>query len=70
MVAGSKAQYKGTGTINGSGTYAFLLTALGDELDTDKFRMKITSGGGGLVYDNKVNVPMQRHRLLGSAGDQ
>ena len=27
VIAGAKAQYKGTGTINGSGNYGFLLTA-------------------------------------------
>jgi hypothetical protein len=54
VVAGSKAQYKGTGTINGSGNYGFLLTAW--DGSPDKFRMKITGSGGGLVYDNKYNV--------------
>jgi len=28
VVAGSKAQFKGTGTINGNGEYGFILTAV------------------------------------------
>ena len=50
VVAGNKAQYKGTGTINGSGSYGFLLTAY--DGSPDRFRIKIT-GSGGTVYDNK-----------------
>jgi PKD repeat protein len=53
VVAGKKAQYKGTGTINGSGNYGFMLTAWDES--PDKFRIKIT-GPSGLVYDNKFNV--------------
>src|SRR5687767_6200253 len=45
VVAGSKAQYKGTGTINGTGEYGFLLTATDGSLSSgggaDKFRIKI-----------------------------
>jgi hypothetical protein len=52
----------GTGTINGAGSYRFMLTAIdGDVLGSgrngDRFRIKIWSDGGGLVYDNQVNVP-------------
>ena len=50
VVAGSKAQYKGTGTINGSGSYGFLLTAY--DGSPDRFRIKI-NGPSGVVYDNK-----------------
>jgi hypothetical protein len=32
VVGGAKAQYKGTGTINGAGNYGFLLTATGGAL--------------------------------------
>jgi hypothetical protein len=58
---GKKAQYKGLGTINGSGSYRFMLTAIdGDQPGgggQDKFRIKIWSDGGGLVYDNQMNDP-------------
>jgi len=55
VVAGAKAQYKGSGTINGSGDYKFLLTVTDGQVSggegVDKFRIKI-SNAGGLVYDN------------------
>jgi hypothetical protein len=58
---GKKAQYKGFGTINGSGSYRFMLTAIdGDQPGgggQDKFRIKIWSDSGGLVYDNQMNDP-------------
>jgi hypothetical protein len=57
----ARAQYKGFGTINGSGNYRFMLTAIdGQSLGGgghDKFRIKIWSDGGGLVYDNQMNDP-------------
>jgi len=61
VIAGKKAQYKGFGTINGSGNYRFMLTAIdGDQPGgggQDKFRIRIWSDGGGLVYDNQMNDP-------------
>ncbi len=69
VIAGTKAQYKGEGTVNGQfgsdgvSGYSFLLTATdgnakkgGDGID--KFRIKISdkSAGGGVVYDNKHGV--------------
>lgn len=61
VVAGARAQYKGEGTINGAGSYRFMLTAIdGDQPGgggTDKFRIRIWSDGGGLVYDNQLNAP-------------
>ena len=53
VVAGNKAQYKGAGTINGSGSYGFLLTAY--DGSPDRFRIKIT-GASGVVYDNKFGT--------------
>ena len=58
VVAGAKAQYKGSGTINGSGDYDFMLTAtdgdFGGDKGVDKFRVKTWDRvSGGLVYDNK-----------------
>ena len=61
VVAGARAQYKGTGTINNAGSYGFILTAIDGQISggggADKFRMKITESGGGLVYDNLLNAP-------------
>jgi hypothetical protein len=62
VVGGAKAQYKGSGTINNAGDYAFMLTSVDGEISggggVDKFRIKITNKtGGGLVYDNLLNAP-------------
>jgi hypothetical protein len=59
VVAGARAQFKGTGTINGAGDYGFLLTAIDGQVngggDDDKFRIKITdSATGAVVYDNHM----------------
>jgi hypothetical protein len=61
VVSGSLAQYKGSGTINGSGNYGFILTATDGQLTggggTDKFRIKITNKATGtLVYDNNFGA--------------
>ena len=54
VVAGDKAKYKGTGTINGAGEYGFMLTAT--DSDPDLFRIKIQDKiDGTVIYDNKRN---------------
>jgi PKD repeat protein len=61
VVAGAKAQYKGTGTINGNGNYGFILTAIDGDLKgtTDKFRIKIwdKDNNDTIVYDNLLAAP-------------
>jgi hypothetical protein len=56
VVSGGLAQYKGTGTINGTGSFNFMLTARDGALYSagtpDGFRMKITDSSGSVVYDN------------------
>jgi hypothetical protein len=57
VISGSKAQYKGSGTINGSGDYGFLLTATDGKISNgggvDKFRIKVwNKGTGTIIYDN------------------
>jgi Tol biopolymer transport system component len=59
VVAGPRAQFKGTGEINGAGSYGFLLTAVDGDLSggsgIDKFRIKIWDNASGeLIYDNKI----------------
>lgn len=60
VIAGAKAQYKGSGTINGSsGDYGFMLTAIDGQRNggggVDKFRIKIwNKSTGEIVYDNHV----------------
>jgi len=55
VIAGSKAQYKGTGTINGAGNYGFMLTAI--DGTPDRFRIKIwNKATGDVIYDNMLGV--------------
>jgi len=59
VVAGAKAQFKGTGTINGAGSYRFLITVIDGDVPggggSDLFRIRIwDAAGGGLIYDNEV----------------
>ena len=58
VVSGYKAQYKGTGEVNGVPGYSFRLTAYDGDLmnpkGPDKFRIKITGPSGGVVFDNRV----------------
>ena len=57
VVSGPMAQYKGNGTINGSGNYGFLLTARdGSKAGTDGFRIKITDASNAVVYDNMLSA--------------
>jgi probable HAF family extracellular repeat protein len=64
VVAGARAQYKGTGTINGAGSYKFMLTAIDGQVNggggTDRFRIKIWYYDADLdkdvvVYDNQID---------------
>jgi hypothetical protein len=59
VVAGSKAIYKGKGTINGKGTYGFMVSAIDGQVsgggDIDKFRIKIWDSNG-TVYDNQTGI--------------
>lgn len=55
VVAGSKAKFKGTGTINGTGSYGFMLTAI--DGTTDMFRIKIWDLiSEEIVYDNQMGA--------------
>jgi hypothetical protein len=57
VVAGAKAQYKGSGTVNGVSGYSFMLTATDSAINgggnVDGFRIKIWNAGG-VVFDNKL----------------
>jgi hypothetical protein len=58
VVAGARAQFKGWGTINGQGNYAFMLTAIDGQVNggggVDRFRIKIwDEASGTMVYDNQ-----------------
>jgi PKD repeat protein len=61
IVDGGLAQYKGTGKVNGTGGYTFLLTAadgqtVGDRVD--RMRLKVWhTATGAVVYDNMMGLP-------------
>ncbi|MEU4390713.1 VWA domain-containing protein [Kribbella sp. NPDC023855] len=55
VVAGSKAIYKGTGTINGASGYSFMLTAT--DASPDRFRIRIwQTATSTVVYDNQLGA--------------
>jgi probable HAF family extracellular repeat protein len=64
VIGGARAQYKGTGTINGAGSYQFLLTAIDGDLlgngKSDRFRIKIwhyddATKSDVVDYDNQLD---------------
>jgi hypothetical protein len=60
VISGARAQYKGSGTINGAGDYGFILTAIDGSINggggVDRFRIKIwdNNNNGAIVYDNQM----------------
>lgn len=62
VVNGAKARYRGVGTVNGTGSYGFELTAWDGQINggggLDKLRIKIWLGnqGNGVVYDNMLGA--------------
>jgi PKD domain/Bacterial Ig-like domain (group 1) len=62
VIAGARAQYRGTGQINGAGDYGFTLIAIDGQQNggggVDTFRMKIWDlTTNTLIYDNQLNAP-------------
>lgn len=64
VVGGARAQYKGTGTINGTGSYQFILTAVDGDLiakgTPDRFRIMIwhhddATNSDVTDYDNQIS---------------
>lgn len=72
VVAGARAQYKGSGTINGAGNYGFLLTAVDGQVagggGADRFRIKITNSSGEVVYDNNRDAADSANPTTGLGG--
>jgi hypothetical protein len=61
VISGAKAQYKGSGTINGAGSYQFILTAWDGDINggggIDRFRIKIIDNATNqVVYDNQMGA--------------
>lgn len=63
VIAGNKAKFKGEGTINGLGTYGFMISAIDCDLKDlevdDRFRIKIWDklNEDNVVYDNQIGEP-------------
>jgi predicted extracellular nuclease len=56
VVSGDRATYQGTGTLNGTPGYGFLLSVLDvgkSKTATDSIRVKIWDGDGAVVYDSQ-----------------
>jgi len=68
VVAGKRAQFKGSGAINGNGGYQFMLTGIDGDLQggdgNDRFRMKIWADNGAIVYDNKTDGDLDDSTIL------
>jgi len=61
VVSGAKASYKGRGTVNGSGDYGFLLSAVDGDAQSvvgpDRLRLKVWDRATGvIVYDNQLGA--------------
>jgi hypothetical protein len=52
VVAGNMAQFKGEGTINGQGSYKFMISANDGSPDTFRIKIWYEDGGEVVVYDN------------------
>jgi len=72
VIAGSKAQFKGTGTINDEGEYKFMLWATDGDLQqmggADMFRIKIWEedefGVETVIYDNKEETELGGGQIM------
>jgi hypothetical protein len=61
VIAGAKANYKGSGKINGTGNYGFLVSGIDGDINgggaVDKFRIKIWNKSSmAIVYDNDMGA--------------
>src|SRR5262249_62048859 len=61
VITGNQAQYQGSGTINGAGSYGFQVTALdnGGGSTPDDIRLKIwdKNSNNAVVYDTQPGAP-------------
>jgi hypothetical protein len=75
VVSGARAQYKGSGSLNGAPGYTFMVTAVdGNMLGTgvaDRFRIRIWHAGGDgsdvVDYDNQVDASLVGGNSEGTA---
>lgn len=59
VISGGRVQIKGSGKLNGSAGYSYLITGIDGSLagGKDKLRIKISDGSGNVVYDNQMGQP-------------
>jgi len=63
LIDGAKAQYSGSGTVNGTGNYGFTVTVIDGSVSggggVDKFRIKVwdKNNGNAVVYDSQMGDP-------------
>ena len=63
VISADRAQFQGHGTINGSGSYGFVLTATdgkqpgGDGVNRFRFKIFDPSQGNAVIYDNAIGAP-------------
>ena len=76
VIAGHKAMYKGNGTINGTGNYGFMISAIDEKLtpstDVDMFRIKIwdKDNNDTVIYDNQLGDDEDEDPTTEIAGGQ
>ena len=74
VIAGSKAMFKGEGTINGAGEYGFIISAVDGDLKPngaeDLFRIKIWEKANDLevIYDNELGDEEDAEPTTGIGG--
>lgn len=59
VVAGARAQYRGSGQIGGAGDYSFIITVIDGDIGggPDRFRMKLWNKvTKAIVYDNQAGA--------------
>ncbi len=76
VIAGHKAMFKGNGTVEGSGNYGFMISAIDEKLtsstDVDLFRIKIwdKENNNEVIYDNQLDDPENNDPTTEIAGGQ
>lgn len=60
VVTGCEAQFEGTGTVNGAGSYPFVVTAIDGSLcatpTSDSFSIQVDNSDGSVLYDSTGSV--------------
>jgi hypothetical protein len=54
VISGNKAYFHGSGTVNNTGSYSFLITMIDGNPDTLRIKIKDNTNGN-IIYDNQMN---------------